>query len=137
MNGMKDEGLTVEEVRKTYVDRDGVEQHYWTQATTIEVEVGGVKRSVRAERFSADHVWHAREDAVVVRFPTGSKEHLATASLVRRSNGRWEAVVHGFRNRNTCYVVRWATAADAETRGDEGSGWNRRRGRKKPVAHEG
>lgn len=123
---MRDEGLTVEEVRRTYIDAAGVEQTYWTQATTIEVEVGGVKRLVRADRHSPDHVWHASEDFVVVRFPTGTKEHIARAALVRRSGGRWEAVVHGFRNRNTCYVVRWAKAEDEAGGGDKGSGWNGR-----------
>lgn len=89
------------------------------EKTTITVNVGGVSREVPCWRYSPSHCWYAENgNEVVVRFPTGTKEHTHTPAI-KRQGSRWIAEVSGYRNRNTCYVVRWAT------QGDTGSGWQK------------
>jgi hypothetical protein len=93
------------------------------QRTTLTVTINGVTREVEVERFSPHHCWGpvSVRDFVVVRFPTGSKEHVQCPTFGRANgNSKWVASVQGFRNANRCYVVRWATEQD------RGSGWTPR-----------
>lgn len=89
------------------------------EKATINVKVAGVVKAVQVERYSSGHCWNITSDKVVVRFKTGSKEHVVNASLVR-SGDFYGVSVQGFRNANTCRIVRWATAEDI------GSGWTRK-----------
>jgi hypothetical protein len=113
MNTAYDEGLVITKGTTSW----GTE----VEKTTITVSVGGVSRDVPCWRHSPDHVWIAETGhEVVVRFPTGTKEHVKTPSIHRRGLG-WVAAVQGYRNRNACYPIRWATDAD------RGSGWQKHR----------
>lgn len=87
------------------------------QRTTLTVKINGETREVEAERYSPNHCWTAVSDFVVVRFPTGTKEHVKCPVFCRPFGREWVATVQGFRNANRCYVVRWANEQD------KGSGW--------------
>lgn len=111
--------MNVELITRHYTDNNGNEKSYTVQQATVEATLGGVTRAVRVERLSDSHVWHAVSDEVVVRFPTGSKEHVCRHACIIQRGSKWVVSVQGFRNRNTCTPIRWA--ADAEV----GSGWSR------------
>jgi len=109
MNVTKQNEVVVENVVKTHTDGTTSE----TQQATINVAVGGVVRAVRVERYSPNHCWTILNAPVIVRFPTGSKEHrVGGAGLVYRGDA-FAVEVQGFRNANRCRVVRWATEQDA------------------------
>lgn len=113
MNVTRRDEVVVEDVVGTY--SDGTPRR--SQQATVNVSVGGVVRTVLVERWSPDHCWTLLNAPVIVRFPTGTKEHrIGGAGLVRRGDS-FAVAVHGFRNCNRCRVVRWATD------NDKGSGW--------------
>lgn len=89
------------------------------EKATINVKLGGVVKAVQVERYSPGHCWNIVSHRVVVRFKTGNKEHVVPASLVRKGDV-YGVSVQGFRNANTCQVVRWATDED------NGSGWTKK-----------
>lgn len=114
--------MTREEMVVTHGQKYGGDMEF----SEFEVTVAGVKRMVKVERWSSAHGWTISDAAVMVRFPTGSKEHyIKMAGLVARGDG-WAVAVHGFRNCNRCYVTRWATDADAEA----AKGWTGKRKQK-------
>lgn len=110
--------MNVELITRHYTDSNGNKQSYTIQRATVEATLRGVTRAVTVERLSDSHVWHATDAAVVVRFPTGSKEHIAARPCIIKHCGKWVVSVQGFRNRNTCTPIRWADEATV------GSGWN-------------
>lgn len=111
--------MNIELVTRNYTNREGNERSYTVQQATVEVTLGRCARAVRIERLSDSHVWHAIDAGVVVRFPTGSKEHIANSPCIIQRGDKWIVSVQGFRNRNTCTPIRWADEQEA------GSGWNR------------
>ena len=110
--------MNIETISRDYIDHAGIGRTYTVQRATVEVSLGGVTRPVLVERFSESHVWHAVDAAAVVRFPTGNKEHIARRPCIIQRGNKWIVSVQGFRNRNTCAPIRWATEGEA------GSGWN-------------
>ena len=110
--------MNIELITRNYTDSNGNEQSYTVQQATVEATLGGVTRAVLVERLSDSHVWHTADTSVVVRFPTGSKEHVVRFAGIVQRGGKWVVSVQGFRNRNTCTPIRWADEATV------GSGWN-------------
>jgi hypothetical protein len=131
---------TQETLHRTYTDEHGTEvsvyESVYTSAktgqtygpetierATILVRAGhtapelvNVYRSVHPT--ASRKCWDVVGRRVVVRFRTGTKEHLTNCQAIVAPGG-WVAQVSGFRNANTCSVVRW------EKPGDAGSEWNR------------
>jgi hypothetical protein len=85
----------------------------------VEIALGGVTKLVTIERYSEGHCWFMANEKVVVRFRTGTKEHIAGRATVSNKTGSWKIFVQGFRNRNSCFPVRWAD------NDEQGSGWNK------------
>jgi hypothetical protein len=110
--------MNVELVTRNFTDGKGIEHSYTVQQATVEVTLGRDTRAVQIERLSDSHVWHTVDAKVVVRFPTGSKEHVARHVCIIQRGDKWIVSVQGFRNRNTCTPIRWADDATV------GSGWN-------------
>ena len=78
----------------------------------IQAAVAGVTREVTIERLTPNHCWFAVDARVVIRFPTGGKEHVHDHPALIEREGRWEVSVSGFRNSNRCRVLRWADDKD-------------------------
>lgn len=110
--------MKIETITRNYIDHKGEPRTYTAQRSEVEVALGGNVRSIEVERLTENHVWHATTATVVVRFPTGSKEHVVRRPSIIQRGSKWVVAVQGFRNRNTCTPVRWADD------GDIGSGWN-------------
>jgi len=111
--------MTITQVTKQF--HDDPSRTYTVEQTEAEITVGGVTKTVVLQRLSPSHNWLPATDrpihAVVVRFPTGSKEHLIGCYVAHQRGGRWCLSASGFRNSNRMSVVRWAEATDT------GSGW--------------
>lgn len=111
--------MNVELITRNFTDSNGIEQSYTVQQATVEAMLGGVTRAVRIERLSDNHVWHTADTSVVVRFPTGSKEHVVRFAGIVQRGGKWVVSMQSLRNRNRCTPIRWADDATV------GSCWNR------------
>jgi len=111
--------MTITQVTKQFYDDPS--RTYTVEQTEAEITVGSVTKTVALQRLSPSHNWLPATDrpihAVVVRFPTGSKEHLIGCYVAYQRGGRWCLSASGFRNSNRMSVVRWAEPTDT------GSGW--------------
>jgi hypothetical protein len=113
--------MTITQVTREFKNDPGCT--YTVEQAEIEVTIGGVTKTVVIERLSPSHNWLLAigfpRHEIIVRFPTGSKEHKVCNYYAHQRNGKWVLSASGFRNSNRMTVVRWAEDSDT------GSGWTR------------
>lgn len=91
---------------------------------TVSVTLCGETRELTIERLSHSHCWHATSAnaAVVARFRTGAKYHLATRPQVFERDGRYFFSTVHCHNRNIP-VVNWADRTHGDGQGNALRSW--------------
>jgi hypothetical protein len=82
------------------------------ETKVVDVTLGRETRAITVERFTEQHGWQAVDSAVVVRFPTGRREHVVPAFYVVQRGGQWVVDAVAFRNHNNLRPLRFATEGE-------------------------
>lgn len=81
---------------------------------TVEIMLGGTTKTVLIQTVG-NGKWTTNEP-ILVKYRTGSKNHLVNRSYVAERNGKWVLTMQLFRNTHVT-PVQWANQS-------KGSGWN-------------